>query len=131
MILAEASDVAARLRRDLTDDETEHVDDVLLEASTIVESYLGNRGIPPYEEYEDVPPIVTLVVSRMVARALTANPLIPESTGSLQAGPFNANLSEAYSTAVYLSRREKELLLGVSGSSASIALVSDRGYPRV
>lgn len=129
MILAEASDVAARLRRDLTDDEADHVDGVLLEASIIVESYLGTRGIEPYEAYEDVPPIVTLVVSRMAARALTSNPMIPESTGSLDAGPFKANLSEAYSTAVYLSRRDKELLVGVSGSGVSMAMVSERGYP--
>lgn len=127
MLLAEESDVVDRLRRPLTTEEEEHVDTVLLEASVIVEAYLQTRGITPYEDAADIPAIVTLVVSRMAARALTANPLIPESTGNLQAGPFQAQLSEAYSTAVYLSRRDKELLVGVTGSMMSIGLISDRG----
>lgn len=129
MLLADASDVADRLRRALTTDENEHVDTVLEEASIIVEAYLKTRGLAPYESEDDVPPIVTLVVSRMAARALTANPMIPESTGTLQAGQFSANLSEAYSSAVYLSRRDKELLVGVSGSGVSMVMVSERGYP--
>lgn len=129
MILAEASDVAARLRRDLTTEEEDHVDTVLEEASIIVEAYLQTRGVQPYETAEAIPPIVTLVVSRMAARALTSNPNIPESTGMLQAGQFSANLSEAYSSAVYLSRRDKELLVGISGSGVSMVMVSERGYP--
>ena len=127
MLLADADDIAARLRRPLTTEESGNADTVLEEASIIVESYLQARGIAPYELSSDIPPIVTLVVSRMAARALTSNPDIPESTGSLQAGPFNAQLSEAYSTAVYLSRKDKELLAAITGSSISVPLVSDRG----
>lgn len=127
MLLAEDSDVVDRLRRPLSTEEQELVDTVLEEASIIVEAYLQTRGIAPYEAAEDIPPIVTLVVSRMAARALTSNPLIPETTGSLQAGPFQAQLSEAYSTAVYLSRRDKELLVGVTGSMMSVSFISERG----
>lgn len=127
MILATEQDVVDRLRRDLTVEEQEHIDTVLEEASIIVEAYLQTRGIAPYEEAEGIPAIVTLVVSRMAARALTSNPLIPEATGNLQAGPFQAQLSEAYSTAVYLSRRDKELLVVVTGSIVSVGLISDRG----
>lgn len=130
MILATQQDVVDRLRRDLTDAELEHVEAVLEEASVIVEAYLARWGIV-YEFDIDVPRIVVIVTSRIAARALTANPLIPEYTGTLQAGQFSAQLSEAYSSAVYLSRQDKMLLTGVTGTSMSLRLVSERGYPVV
>lgn len=128
MILATQQDVEDRLRRPLVAGELAHLDTVIEEASVIVESYLRQRGIT-YEEFADVPRDVVIVVSRIAARALTGNPLIPVgSSGELRAGPF-AGSSEAYSTAVYMSKQDKLLLRGITGSAMSVVLVSDRGYP--
>ena len=127
MLLAEASDVAARLRRELTEQEEGLVETVLDEASVVVAAYLASRGVAPYVDLDEVPAIVRLVVSRIAARALTSDVEVPDYEGTLQAGPFSARFSEVYSSAVYLSRREKEMLASITGSAHSMPLVSERG----
>lgn len=128
MILATEQDVVDRLRRDLTDSEAECLAAVLEESSVLVEAYLDTRGIA-YDDIADVPRVVVIVASRIAARALSANASIPENAGTLQAGVFSAQFSEAYTSAVYLSRRDKGLLCGIAGSMVSVPVGSDRGYP--
>ncbi len=129
MILATQSDVEDRLRRDLTEDEGEFIDALLEEASVLVEAWLTKRGIT-YTDVDDVPRLVVIVVSRMVARSLTNPELpgLPDGANDLGAGPFRAGLSDPYTRNVFLSSADMKWLKNLFDSSVSIPLVSDRGW---
>lgn len=128
MNLATQDDVQDRLRRDLTTDELEFVDALLEEASVLVEAWLKKRGIT-YSEVGDVPRLVSIVVSRMVARSLTTPELpgVPDGANDLGAGPFRAGFSDPYTRNIYLSKADERWLCNLFDSATSVSLVSERG----
>ena len=65
MLLAELSDVAARLGEEVPENKVHVAEGLLEEASALVEGYLGRS-------FDEVPRPVSVVVSRMVARVLQA-----------------------------------------------------------
>lgn len=128
MILATQSDVEDRLRRALTEDEGEYIDALLEEASVLVEAWLTKKGIT-YTDAGDVPRVVAIVVSRMVARALTTEtPGGQEGVTSLQAGQFSVRYGDPVTSSVFLSSSDKKWLANLFDSMVSIPLTSDRGW---
>ncbi|BBZ65815.1 hypothetical protein MINS_12440 [Mycolicibacterium insubricum] len=113
MTLASSADVEARLGRDLTDVEQPRAAGLLDEASVAVTEWLGCTPEP-------VPDAVRIVVSRMVARIITAaaGQLTPDpGVSSLQSsmGPFQFTQGyspDATSGGVWLSRQDKTMLAG-------------------
>ncbi|QDF19740.1 head-to-tail adaptor [Mycobacterium phage LilSpotty] len=107
MMLASSQDVVDRLGRPLTTDEASRAEGLLAEASALVEGWLGSVADP-------VPDAVSIVVSRMVARALTASTPVPGlSDQNMSAGPFevrNRFTPEASSGGVWLTRQDKIML---------------------
>lgn len=129
MKLATRTDVAARLADGL-DDDTD-VEDLLDEASVMVQEYLRRD----YVEDDDVPKAVTIVVSRMVARRVSANADnadgVPDGVSSLMATDFQASFAEPFvSVGVWLNRTDKLMLRRYRVSVVSIPLTSDRGRSR-
>jgi hypothetical protein len=120
MSLATQADVEARLGRDLTSDEDDRLEGLLAEASAIVEGYLGVT----YGDDDEVPAVVAVVVSKLVARAFTAS--VVEGPASLQAGPFSVTYRD--NTSLWLSKSDKLMLSNIGGGFTSVRLVSDRGY---
>lgn len=108
-ILAGQDDVEARLRRDLTEAESSHIDSLLEEASSLVTEYCRGR-----EFGDDVPDVVRIVTSRVVARAFSS----PDGTGGVQtmwqaAGNFSQSRTytpEAANGGVYLSAVDRKQL---------------------
>lgn len=128
MILATQSDVEDRLRRALTVDEGEYIDALLEEASVLVEAWLTKKGIT-YTDAGDVPRVVAIVVSRMVARALTTEtPGGQEGVTSLQAGQFSVRYGDPVTSSVFLSSSDMKWLANLFDSMVSIPLTSDRGW---
>lgn len=119
MILATQSDVEARLGRDLSDGEIQRLDGLLEEASAIVEGYLG------VVYTDDAPPVVAVVVSKLVARAFTSGQTTEGPTG-FQAGPFSVTYRD--NTSLWLSKGDKLMLRNIGGGFTSVPLRSDRGY---
>lgn len=103
-MLASSQDVVDRLGRPLTTDEASRAEGLLAEASALVEGWLGSVADP-------VPGAVSIVVSRMVARTLTASTPLPGlADQNMAAGPFevrNRFTPEAASGGVWLSRQDK------------------------
>lgn len=126
MLLATPDDVVARLGRDLTTAETARLAGLLAEASAIVEGYLGIT----YPEDTDpvaVPDPVSIVVSRIVARALTLG--IPEGVTqqSETAGPFaHSNTYGQGLTSLWLGKAEKLMLRSLGGGVTSVPMRSER-----
>lgn len=93
MVLAIQADVVAALRRELTADEAEWVEDLIDEASDMVIGYLG--ADPTTDD--DVPSPVTRVVARMVARVFKQEASSTVTPGVSQvgvtAGPFSEQRS--------------------------------------
>lgn len=118
MILATEADVAARLGRDLTDDESDRLPGLLEEASAIIEGYLGVT----YTGDDDVPAVVAVVVSKIVARAFTTT--VAEGVQSLQAGPFQVGYRD--NTNLWLSKSDKLMLRNIGGGFTSVRLKSER-----
>lgn len=87
--LASADDVEARLGRPLTPAEAGRVDGLIDEASALVIGYLGCDPSDP----GPVPPAVTIVTSRMVARTLqqaeAQTPVSGEQAVTNTVGPFS------------------------------------------
>lgn len=82
-MLAELSDVAARLGEEVPENKVHVTEGLLEEASALVEGYLGRT-------FDDVPRPVAVVVSRMVARVLQApEPSFAVETLSQSAGAFS------------------------------------------
>ncbi|AWH14409.1 head-tail adaptor Ad1 [Mycobacterium phage TChen] len=108
-LLANEADVEARLRRELTEDESSHVNDILEEASALVTEHCRGRV------FEEIPDAVRIVTSRVAARALSA----PAGSGGVasvtnQAGPqflqthqFTADASNG---GVYLTAVDRKQL---------------------
>lgn len=115
MVLAAVDDVEARLGRTLTTPETARTDPGLLEeASELVLAYLDLDAEP-----DPVPPAVTIVVSRSVARLLeqasAASDAIPSGAQqqSRTWGPFTEQMtfeSGSTSGAPWLTAADKLLL---------------------
>lgn len=126
MKLATRQDVAKRLADGL-DDATD-VEDLLDEASVMVEEHLRRT----YAEDDTVPTAVTIVVSRMVARRVSADAdsadAVPDGVSSLMATDFQASFAEPFvSVGVWLNRTDKMMLRRYRVSAVSIPLTSDRG----
>jgi hypothetical protein len=124
--LATRQDVAKRLADGL-DDATD-VEDLLDEASVMVEEHLRRT----YAEDDTVPTAVTIVVSRMVARRVSADAdsadAVPDGVSSLMATDFQASFAEPFvSVGVWLNRTDKMMLRRYRVSAVSIPLTSDRG----
>lgn len=129
MILATRDDVAARLAGGL--DEAVDVDDLLEESSVMVEEYLRRT----YAEGDDVPRAVAIVVSRMVARRVSADAdnadSVPDGVSSLMATDFQASFADPFvSVGVWLNRTDKMMLRRYRVSVVSIPLTSERGPRR-
>lgn len=108
-LLASPEDVEARLRRELTEGESSHIDDILEEASSLVTEYCRGR------EFDPVPDAVRIVTSRIAARALTA----PVGSGGVQsvtnqAGPqfsqTRVYTTDSASGGVYLTAVDRKQL---------------------
>jgi hypothetical protein len=121
LILATQSDVEARLGRACTSGEVARVPGLLDEASAIVEGYLGIT----YATGDTVPHAVVLVVSRMVARALTT--AVSEGATSEAAGPYTVGYRDGAAT-LWLSKNDKLALRSISGGASSVRFVSERGF---
>lgn len=125
MILATQADVETRLGRDLTPAEEARLDGLLEEASALVEGYLGVT----YTEDDVIPAVVVVVVSKIVARAITADPetmAVAAMQESSQAGPFSTRFRD---NNVWFSKSDKLMLRRVGGGFTSVRLVSDRYEP--
>lgn len=117
MILATQAEVEARLGRELSETETNRLEGLLEEASALVEGYLG------VVYTDEVPSVVVVVVSKLVARAFTASTV--EGPSSLQAGPFSVTYRD--NTSLWLSKGEKLMLRNIGGGFTSVPLKSERG----
>lgn len=109
MALAEQVDVEARLRRELTGDESSHIDALLEEASSLVTEHCGGRDFDP------VPDAVRIVTSRVAARALSApdEDRVGVSSETLQASVFQHVRSFTNDSAagrIYLSAVDRRQL---------------------
>lgn len=109
MALASDEHVVTRLGRDLTDEESERVEGLLDEASVAVVGYLG------YEPGEPVPDAVAIVVSRMVARALSSASSVDVGLTNIvrTVGPITLQRGytpDATSGGVWLTRQDKTSL---------------------
>ncbi len=105
-MLATADDVAARLRRDLTDDEANWVDGLLEQASILVEAYCGQEFVDP------VPAAVVTVVSQVAARAL-GNKAEGQTGYQAAAGPYSVNTTytpDASSGGVWMTKQDRLML---------------------
>jgi len=103
ILLADATDVAARLGRDLTDSEAERVPGLLAEASALARGWCGTIPDP-------VPAEVAVAVSRMVARALVSTATAGVTQEAATAGPFSMSTTYTPETGVWLGRQDKMLL---------------------
>jgi hypothetical protein len=119
LILATQNDVEARLGRACTSGEVARVPGLLDEASAIVEGYLGITYTG------SVPHAVVLVVSRMVARALTT--AVSEGATSEAAGPYTVGYRDG-AASLWLSKNDKLALRSISGGASSVRFVSERGF---
>lgn len=108
-LLASPEDVEARLRRELTEGESSHIDDILEEASSLVTEHCRGR------EFDPVPDAVRIVTSRVASRALTA----PAGSGGVQsvtnqAGPqylqTRVYTADSSSGSVYLTAVDRKQL---------------------
>jgi hypothetical protein len=109
--LADNADMAARLGRALSTDETAAVAGLITEASVLVVGYLRRD----WTALADVPEAVRVVVSRMAARALTGASNLPagaESYGSsLSVMSHTVKLGpDVVTGSVWLSRVDKTTL---------------------
>ncbi|MGK2880434.1 MAG: hypothetical protein ACSLE6_06435 [Mycobacterium sp.] len=108
MALADDNDVAARLGRELTEDEQTAIVGLLAEAGALVVGYLRRD----WTALADVPDAVRIVVSRMVARSLTGGSNLPagasEFGSSLSVMSHNVKLgADVVVGSVWLSRTDK------------------------
>jgi hypothetical protein len=120
---ASTDDVKARLGRDLTSDEQTRFPGLLEEASAIVDGYLGRH----YTGEGGIPDAVRIVVSRLIARALTT--ALPEgmTQQSESAGPYQHSTTYPQgSSNLWLSRSDKLALRSVGGGMASMSFTSER-----
>lgn len=110
-----AEDVEKRLRRGLTDDESDWIAGMIEEAQALVTAYLGC----PSDKFDDgVPPAVTLVTSRMVARVIqegdSVDPdLFGATQASMTAGPYSQQATfapGARTGAPWLTKVDKGIL---------------------
>jgi len=89
------TDVEQRLRRELTEAESDYLDGMIEEAQLLVLSYLGHRTTP-YTTGQ-VPQAIRVVTSRMVARVIQEADTAPEYFGASQigetAGPFSQQVT--------------------------------------
>lgn len=125
MLLADQADVETRLGRDLTSDEVARLDGLLEEASALVEGYLGVS----YTDDDDIPNVVVVVVSKIVARAIVRSADMDALAASLEgtnAGPFGARFRDS---SVFLTKADKLMLRPVGGGFGVVTLRSERGYP--
>lgn len=122
---ASIDDVEARLGRELSAAERLEVQAFLLEASALVDGYLGVA-----EPLDPVPDVVAAVVVKLVVRALTADAGSPENVSTLQqsAGPYARTFTFAGEGAsLWLGAAEKLMLRPWYRGVVSVPLVSDRG----
>jgi len=125
----DATDVEARLRRDLTQEEDEYVGGIIDEAQVLVTAYLG-RGENPFETEEDVPTAVRIVTSLMVARVIKeAAAMPPEYFGAIQAGttagPFSEQVTFAKESRLgspWLTRNDRETLAPYSAKTRAFSV---------
>ena len=118
MILATQDGVETRLGRELTSSELLLLPGLLEEASALVEGYLGIT----YTADDVAPAVVAVVVSKMVARALTTAHV--EGVDSQRAGPFQVSFTD--STRLWLGKAEKLMLRNIGGGFTSLRFVSGR-----
>lgn len=124
MALATQQDVEARLGRPLTESEQERAEGLLTEASEIVLGYCN------VDEFDPIPDSVVIVVSRMVARVLTA----PEGIEGVEShqvgtGPFQQTrrfTSDVGTGGPWLTKMDKLMLRRWGRSMVSVPLGSER-----
>lgn len=115
MSLATATDVAARLGRDLDTDETARVEGLLEEASELVEGWCNRSFTDP------VPSGVRIVTSRMVARVFSGPDssdlgfTVPPGAESTQVSAGSFQMSHRYgsdssSGSPWLSKSDRVML---------------------
>lgn len=125
MPLAVEDDVRAALRRELTDNESEWVDHVILEAGDVVAGYLD-----PYQIPDVVPGEITRVVAAMVADVFNRPANILPETQSLTADSYGIQFTPgATSPGPRLTEAFKRRLAPFKVSFVSMNLASERGYP--
>lgn len=133
MAYAKGADVEARLRRDLTTDEADHVEDLLNEASALVRGYLG--GEPDPDDYDETTDAIVIVTSQMVARVFreedSGSAVFAASQTSQVAGPYSQQLTfqqGANTGGPWLDGKDKIMLrpYRVSGGMSAVSLGSDQ-----
>lgn len=106
--LAADVDVEARLRRSLTADESQWMDDMIEEASLLVTTYCG-RAFDP----ESIPDEVRVVTSRVVARGVTSPRADSATTVRDQADLWQREITyatDATSGGLWLTKSDKAML---------------------
>jgi hypothetical protein len=125
VILATQEDVEARLGRSLDSSEEDRLDGLLVEASALVEGYLGVvYDDDPDTDSPEPPSVVAVVVSKIIARAFTASTV--EGPASMQAGPYQVTYRD--NTSLWLSKGEKLMLRPYGGGFSVVTMKSERGY---
>lgn len=124
MALATQADVVKALRRVLTTEEAEHVDDQLDEASDLVLGYLKCPPVAP------TPDAIVRVVAAMVAALLNRPKTTPVNADQITAGEYGWKFTEgSTSDGPWLTSAQKMRLAPYRCSAVSVPLVSDRYSP--
>ena len=119
--------VEQALRRPLTESELEALEHLVREAQVLLSAYLKTDYA-----VATVPMAVTVVATRMVARALNVNPdTIGVASEQAGTGPYQYSRSYIPETrtgnVIYLSKTDKEMLGGLKPSGiGSVRLKSGR-----
>ncbi|MBX9920004.1 MAG: hypothetical protein K2Y33_09300 [Mycolicibacterium frederiksbergense] len=133
MIPLTANDVKKPLERDLTTEELGKLVGRAEKASDLIEGFIGHV-YDPADPDDVVPPMVTRVAARMVARSFEANtaevPKFADST-TQNMGPFGATTrfnADAASGGPWLAKSDKTELRSVYSGMRSTGSRSDRCY---
>ena len=124
MLLATQANVETRLGRELTAGELVRLGGLLEEASALVEGYIGVTYTPD----DEVPVVVAIVVSKIVARAIGRSAdmdAIAATMESANSGPFGAKFRDSN---IFLTSSDKLMLRPIGGRFHSVVLRSERGY---
>jgi hypothetical protein len=124
MALVDTADIAARLGRDLTADETTQAESLIVFASALIADAVGEED--PWEP-DPVPAIVTHVAVEIISRAMLNPQGLKSSSETLGAHSFAAT----YADAGLAMTKAEELLLrravigSVSGSTRVRSVADD------
>ena len=121
--LATLAQLEARVGHNL-ESESDRVEAILADASTLVRSVAGQTWVDSEGELEeDIPDAVILVVLSVARRAYDN----PQGYIATTDGPFSQRYTEEAAQVLYLTDTEKDLIGGTTNTSGLWALSTTRG----